>query len=341
MKAVVIPKYGRSTVLEVREFPDPTPGPSEVRIQVKAAGLNFAEITARQGLYPDAPKPPCVVGYEVAGVVDLVGSEVNGLSEGDRVVGFTRFGGHASLAVLDQSLALRMPEGMSFEQGAAIPVNYLTAHHVLFHIGHTHPGSRILLHMAAGGVGTAVLQLLQTVPEVQVFGTASASKHDYLRNLGCAHPIDYRSQDYVEVIREVLGVRAGLDLVLDPLGGPHWKKGWSLLAPTGRLVAYGLASAVEGPKRSLLRVARAFHAALLVTPFSLMNDNRSLQGVNFGHLWTETERLRPQFLRVMSLFEEGIVRPHIHRVFDFEDAAAAHRELEEGRNRGKVLLRPG
>ena len=281
------------------------------------------------------------MGYEVAGFVDALGAGVGDFKEGDRVLGFTRFGGHASLAVLDLDRVSGMPEGMSFEQAAAIPVNCLTAHHMLFYIGTTHPGSRILLHMAAGGVGTAVLQLLQTVPEVQVFGTASAPKHDYIRNLGCTHPIDYRSQDYAEVVREVLGPDRGLDIVLDPLGGPHWKKGWNLLAPTGRLVAFGLASAIHGPTRSLLRVAKSLSATLLVHPFSLMNDNRTLQGVNLGHLWTESSRLEPQMNRILSLFEQGVVRPEVHRVFDFEQAALAHRELEEGRNWGKVLLRPG
>lgn len=341
MKAVVIPRYGPASVLEVREWPDPVPGPGQVQVAVKAAGLNFAEVTARQGLYPDAPKPPCVVGYEVAGEVSAVGNGVQALKEGDRVVGMTRFGGHASSVVIDQGMALPMPRGMSFEQAAAIPVNYLTAHHVLFYIGQTHPGSRILLHMAAGGVGTAVLQLLKLVPDVQIFGTASSAKHDYLRNLGCQHPIDYRSEDYVEVIRQTLGPDQGLDIVLDPLGGPHWKKGWSLLAPTGRLVSFGLASAIQGGTRSFFHVARSLSSMLFVNPFGLMGSNRTLQGVNLGHLWGETARLRPQLERLLELFEEGVVRPEIHRVFSFADAALAHAELEEGRNRGKVVLIPG
>lgn len=341
MKAVVIPKYGPPSVLEVRELPDPVCGPGQVRVEVKAAGLNFAEVSARQGLYPDAPKPPCVVGYEVAGLVESVGPEVRGLKVGDRVLGMTRFGGHASLVVMDEALTLPLPRDMSFEQGAALPVNYLTAHHILFYIGPTHPGSRVLIHMAAGGVGTAVLQLLRTVPEVQIFGTASAGKHDYLRKLGCHHPIDYRTQDYVEVIRGILGEGGGLDVVLDPMGGPHWKKGWSLLSPTGRLVSFGLASGIEGSTRSFLHVAKALSSMLFVTPLAAMNDNRSLQGVNLGHLWGESPRMRPQLLRLLSLFEQGIVRPEIHQVFSFEEAARAHRALEERQNRGKVLLVPG
>lgn len=341
MRAVVIPKYGPPSVLEVRELPDPVPGPKQVRVEVRAAGLNFAEVSARQGLYPDAPKPPCVVGYEVAGVVESVGAEVAGLKVGDRVLGMTRFGGHASLAVMDEAQTLPLPANMSFEQGAALPVNYLTAHHILFYVGSTHPGSRVLIHMAAGGVGTAVLQLLRTVPDVEIFGTASASKHDYLRKLGCHHPIDYRSQDYAEVIRGLLGEGQGLDVILDPLGGPHWRKGWSLLAPTGRLVTFGFASAIEGSTRSFVHLARALSALLVVTPLGAMSDNRSLQGVNLGHLWGESPRMRPQLERLLELFQEGIVAPEIYEVFEFERAADAHRALEERRNRGKVLLVPG
>ena len=339
MRAVTIDKHGGRNVLSVREYPDPTAGPGEVRIRVAAAGLNFAEISARQGLYPDAPKPPCVVGYEVSGTIDAVGSGVTDLAVGDRVLALTRFGGHCDLITVPAESAFKLPDSLDFSAAAAIPVNYLTAHHMLFHIGTVHPGSTVLVHMAAGGVGTAVLQLLSTVPNVVSFGTASAPKHDHLRGLGCTHPIDYRTQDYVTEVRKVVGDR-GVDIVLDPLGGKDWKRSWDLLAPAGRMVAFGLANAISGEKRSLFRVIGQILRMPRFTPLGAMDTNRSLQGCNMGHLWDETAMLRAQVERIIELQQEGVVTPHVHAEVPFSNAAEAHRLLEDRENRGKVVLIP-
>lgn len=339
MHGVTIPRFGPRDVLELREYPDPTPAPGEVRIAVAAAGLTFADVTARHGLYPDAPPPPCIVGYEVAGTVDAVGDGVEDLAVGTRVLALTQFGGHATSVCVPAVGVLPIPDDLDFVHAAALPVNYLTAHHMLFHIGHVHPGSTVLVHMAGGGVGTSVLQLLSTVPDVVTFGTASAGKHDYLRSLGCTHPIDYRSRDYTEAVREIVGER-GVDLVLDPLGGKDWQRSWDLLAPAGRFVAFGFANAVGGTKRSLWRVVKQFIGIPLFTPLGAMDHNRSMQGVNMGHLWDEVAILRPQVERVLELWSEGVVAPYVHATVPFSNAAEGHRMLEEGENRGKVILVP-
>ena len=339
MQAVTISRHGGRDVLDVREHPDPTPAPGEVRIRVAAAGLNFAEISARQGLYPDAPKPPCVVGYEVSGTIDAVAGDVGDLAVGDRVLALTRFGGHCDLLCVPAPSAFKIPDTLSFNDAAAIPVNYLTAHHMLFFIGTVHPGSSVLVHMAAGGVGTAVFQLLATVPDIVSFGTASAGKHDHLRALGCTHPIDYRNKDYVTEVRAVVGDR-GVDLILDPLGGKDWRRSWDLLAPAGRTVAFGLANAVSGEKRSWLRVLGQLMKTPRFSPLNAMDTNRSLQGVNMGHLWEETAMLRIQMERILELVDEGVVRPHVHAAVPFSQAAEAHRLLEDRENLGKVVLIP-
>jgi len=341
VKAVFIPRFGAADVLEVREVPDPDPAPApgEVLIDVAAAGLNFAEVTARQGLYPDAPKPPCIVGYEVSGTVAARGGGVESLQVGQRVLALTRFGGHASRVVAPVASVLAIPDSLSFADAAAIPVNYLTAHHCLFQVGRIHPGGSVLLHMAAGGVGTAVLQLLQTIPDVTVFGTASAPKHDYLRGLGCDHPIDYRSCNYADEVRRITDGR-GVDLVLDPLGGRDWKTGWNLLAPAGMLVAYGFANVSTGGKRNVLRLLSQMVGVPFFTPLGAMDANRSMVGVNMGHLWDEIGILRPQMERLIELVEAGVVRPHVHAEVPFSRAAEAHLMLETGANRGKVVLIP-
>jgi NADPH:quinone reductase-like Zn-dependent oxidoreductase len=340
MRAVWITKAGGPGVLAVRESPDPRPERGEVRIAVRAAGLNFAEVMARQGLYPDAPRPPCVVGYEVAGVVDALGAEVTGLEVGQRVLALVRFGGHADAVCAPVERVLPMPDDLSFTDGAALPVNYATAYHLLFRVARLRPGARVLVHMAAGGVGIAVLQLCRTVPGVVTFGTASAGKHAVLREEGCSHPIDYRTEDYAARVRELTGGE-GVDLVLDPLGGRDWKRGLGLLRPVGHLVAYGFANLSTGGRRSLPRLAGQLTGVPLLNPFSMMNRNLTVSGVNLGHLWSRADLLREELEALLDLWRAGAVRPRIDGVYPFEQAAAAHRRLGERRNIGKVILVPG
>jgi synaptic vesicle membrane protein VAT-1 len=340
MRAVWITKHGDGRVLEVRESPDPSPKAGEIRVRARAAGLNFAEISARQGLYPDAPKPPCVVGYEGAGVVDAVGKGVTDHREGDRVFYLTRFNGHADTVCVPAEQALAMPEKMSFEEGAAIPVNYLTAYHMLFRVApRLREGSRVLVHMAAGGVGTAALQLCRTIDGVVTYGTASAAKHDYVREQGCDHPIDYRSTDYAEEIMRLTDGR-GVDLILDALGGPDWKKGYGLLRKTGMLIAFGLANTNKGGGRKLFHVLGVIARQPWFTGMKLLDDNKAVAGVNIGHLWDEIEMMREELAAIVDLYRAGAIAPHIHAVYPFGEARAAFEEIELGRNLGKVLLRP-
>jgi NADPH:quinone reductase-like Zn-dependent oxidoreductase len=339
MRAITIARHGGPHVLEVRESPDPSPERGQVRIDVRACGLNFAEVQARKGLYPDAPKPPCVVGYEGSGLVDAVGEGVSGVKVGDRVLYLSRFGGHASKVCVPEAQVVPMPEAMSFEEGAAIPVVYLTAYHMLFRVARVRPRERILVHMAAGGVGIAVLQLAKTVEGLEIFGTASASKHDKIRELGCTHPIDYRSADYAEEVRRLTDGQ-GVDLVLDALGGPDWAKGYSLVRPGGMLIAFGLANVNVGQTRSILRVLGQFLRIPRYTPLKLMDDNKAVAGVNVGHMWDRVDLLREEIDAVVALYEEGVVKPVIDGTFPFEKAAEAHGRLELGKNVGKVILVP-
>jgi NADPH:quinone reductase-like Zn-dependent oxidoreductase len=339
MRSVWITRQGGPEVLEVRETPDPIPGPGQVRIRVKAAGLNFAELMARMGLYPDSPRLPAVVGFEVAGVVDAIGTGVSAPSPGDRVLAMVRFGGHAEAVVLPAAHALPMPPEMTFEQGAALPVNYVTAYHALFRVGHLSRGQSLLVHMAAGGVGIAAIQLARTVPGATVFGTASAAKHAAIRDEGCDHAIDYRSQDYAaEVLRLTAG--RGVDMVLDALGGDDWKKGYALLRAAGLLVTSGFSNMAPGRRRSLVRVARQFLSIPRFSPLQLMEDNRGVAGINMGHLWGEPEMVLGEIEALLALFREGRIRPRIDSTFPFQEAARAHRRLHDRENVGKVLLVP-
>src|SRR3954454_7024571 len=227
MRAVVITKFGPPEVLQVQERPDPALGAGQVRVTVDAAGLNFAEVMARQGLYPDAPKPPCVVGYEVAGTIAEVGEGVTEAAVGDRVLAGTEFGGHAEQVVVGEGEIVPLPDALSFEQGAAIPVNYSTAWAALVAYANVQPGERVLLHAAARGVDIAATQLAK-LGGAEVWGPSSPPKHDAIRGFGVDHPVDYRKDGWEDGLPK-------FDVILDALGGSSFNRSYGMLRPGGRL----------------------------------------------------------------------------------------------------------
>ena len=341
MRQVWITKVGAPEVLQVREAPDPSAGPGQVRIRVEASGINFADISARLGFYPDAPKIPCVVGYEVAGKIDAVGPGVDPARVGEDVLALTRFGGYSDVVVVPAGQATTRPPGLDAQSAAAIPVTYLTAYQMLIEMGRVRPGDKVLIHQAAGGVGLAAIDLCALTGGVESFGTASASKHDFVRARGLTHAIDYHTQDYEREVSRLTNGR-GVDLILDPIGGDSWRKGLRLLAPTGRLLCFGMSSANQSKERSILGGLKAIASIpwLKVNPISLMNGNKGVFGVNLGHMWDEAERLSRWLDQILAWWAEGKVRPHVDRAFPFTEAAAAHAYIQERRNVGKVLLVP-
>jgi NADPH:quinone reductase-like Zn-dependent oxidoreductase len=337
MRALTIMRYGPPEVLAVRERPDPSPGAGQVSIQVERAGLNFADLAARVGLYPDAPKPPMVMGYEVAGTVTALGPGASGPPPGTRVLALTHFGGQATQVLADARYVLPLPEGMTMDQAAALPVNWLTAHHLLHRIGHLGPGQTLLVHMAAGGVGLAAIALARLIGGVRIFGTASASKHALLREAGVDHPIDYRTQDYVAEVKGLTAGR-GVNLILDAVGGPEWSRNYELLAPAGQLICFGWAQATSGETRNYLHLARGILGLRRWSALELMSDNRTVSGVNVGHLWGEHVLMRETLDALLVLWREGKIKSHIDSVFPLDQGAAAHRRMHERKNVGKILF---
>jgi NADPH:quinone reductase-like Zn-dependent oxidoreductase len=333
MRSVWIPKAGPPEILEVRDGPDPTPRPGEVLIRVRAAGVNFADVSARLGFYPDAPPFPCVVGYEVAGVVEQAPAD-SGLTAGQRVMAGTRFGGYASRVVASEDDIVPLPDRLSFEQGAAIPVNYLTAVLMLRRFGNMQAGERVLVHAAAGGVGMAAIQLCR-LAGAEVIGTASASKHAVLRDAGVAHAIDYRTQDFETEVMRLTGGR-GVDIVLDATGA--FRKSYRCLAPLGRLVCFGFSAAATGMTPNRLAALPKLLGMGLFHPIQLMNANKAVMGVNLGHLWDHIDLLRREMLGLLADTEAGRIAPVVGKTFPLADAAGAHRYIQERRNVGKVLL---
>jgi len=343
VKALVQTGTGGYEVLQVQERPDPPVGSGEVRIAVKAAGINFADTMARLGLYPDAPKPPCVMGYEVAGTVESVGEGVDTYAVGDRVVAGSRFGGQAELVTVPAVQVLPLAERLSFEQGAAIPVNYGTAYAALIVMGSLREGNRVLIHAAAGGVGIAATQIARNVG-AEIFGTASPGKHDAIRAQGVTHPIDYRNEDFEAETMRITGGE-GVDLIIDALGPTSFRKDYRLLRPGGRLVMYGLSEAASETGRDIPAMLKSLAKMPLATipwwkSLALMNENKGIFGLNMLKWWDREGSLDRVTEPLVADLEAGRLEPVVAEAFPFERAGEAHRFIAERRNVGKVVLFP-
>lgn len=333
MRAVVITQHGEPSVLKVEERPDPQPGRGEVRVDVRAAGINFADVMARQGLYEDAPPVPCVVGYEVAGVVDAVGEGVESPAAGDRVFAPTKFGGYASSVVMAASDAVALPDALSFAQGAAIPVNYATAWAGLMDFANLQPGERALIHAAAGGVGIAATQIAKR-RGAHVIGTASPQKHDAIRGFGVDEAIDYRRKGWEKSV-------APVDVIMDAIGGRSFRRSYNLLNPGGRLVAFGASSVVSGEKRNLVKAAP--EALPMLRGFNLieqMQSSKAVIGLNMLTLWKAAGSLEKWLAPLQAMLEDGSLQPVVSDEVPFDRAGDAHRIITERRNVGKVVLTP-
>ena len=338
MRVIVTTRNGDVDVLKVETRPDPVPRKGEVLIRVKAAGLNFADILARQGLYPDGPKKPCVMGYEVSGIVEGAGDDVDRSLIGKPIVAMTRFGGQAELVVAPLRQIFEKPEQLSFEQGAAVPVNYLTAWALLVTMGGLKKEEAVLIHNAGGGVGLAALDIAKHIG-ARTYGTASESKHEFLKERGLEQAIDYRKQDWLPVLLDLTGGR-GVELVIDPLGGSSWKKSYRALRTTGRMGVFGMSTASASGIRGKLRALKAVAQTRRFHPLALMNRNRGVFGLNLGHMWDEGEKIASWTGEIVRGIEEGWIRPHVDRSFPFAQVAEAHRYIEARKNIGKVVLAP-
>ncbi len=337
MRRVWITQAGPPEVLKVREEPDPDAKDNEVRIRGRACGINFADLMARVGMYPDAPKLPCVIGYEVAGVIDQVGKDVTTFHEGDRVMAVPYFGGYTDTLCIAPNQVFKLPKKMSFEEGAALPVVYGTAYNMMLFCGNLREGSTILLHSAAGGVGLAVIDIART-RKCTVIGIASASKHAFIQERGCTHVIA-ADADYVAETRKIVGDK-GVDLVLDPVGGKSWSEGYDLLAPCGRMVCFGFSAAASGKTRSLWSAVTNFMRVPKFSPLKLMDSNKTVSGTNMAHLFARLDLLEHSFTELIAMYERGEVRPFVDKSFKFDDAPAAHHYLHDRKARGKVVLVP-
>ena len=332
MHQVWITRRGGPEVLEMREAPDPQPGPGEVRIRVRAAGVNFADVMARVGLYPDAPPLPCVMGYEVSGEIDLPRERA-----GEKVIALTRFGGYSEMVCVSAGAVLPIPEGMTFAEAASIPVNWLTGWHLLVELANLRRGQTALIHAAAGGVGTAAVQICRRIGATSI-GTASAGKHARLKELGLSHAIDYRSVDFEPEVMRITSGR-GVDAALDAVG--TFRKSFRCLAKVGKLMMYGASAMVREERLSSLFAALSTAAKMpWFHPLKLLPDNKGIFGVNMGRLWDETALLRRELEEILKGFVSGEFKAIVDSEVPFAEARRAHERLQSRQNFGKVVLVP-
>ena len=324
MRAALITGPGGPEVLQVREVDDPVPSPDEVLVDVKATALNRADLLQCHGNY--APPPGVradVPGLEFSGVVSEAGERVTGTAPGDRVFGLLSGGGYASRVVTHHLMAMPMPLGLDFVQAAAIPEVFFTAYDALFNHCELKMGESALVHAAGSGVGTAAVQLAHQAG-AYVFGTAgSAEKLAKAAELGMDKGINYREQDFVQVVKEVTG-RKGVNVVCDLVGGPYWEQNIAAMAIQGRLVLVGLMGGanVEANLGLLMPKRLRVHGTVLRT--------RPLE---------EKIALTNQFKRhVLPLIADGRIKAVVDRSFPLEDAGKAHEYMETNANFGKIVL---
>lgn len=337
MRAALITKFGPPEVLQFRDLPVPSIGPGDVLVRTRAIGLNFAEVFARLGYYPGIPKPPFVPGIEFSGVVDAVGASVRGIKKGDRVFGFSRQNAYAEYVSVPKEFLFRMPQAMSFDTAAAFGVTSLTAYHGLVTLAHLKKGERLLIHAAAGGVGTAALQIAKHLGATTYATVGSPSKMKVAEDLGADLVINYSVDDFAELIRDETDDE-GLDVVLDSVGGKIMRKGWKLLAPMGRYVLYGFAAVTNERGVNRLKALQESLAVPLIYPPSMVTKNLSLMGFNLYFLTKKTHYLRGTMERLLRWHEKGILRPIVGSVFTFDNIVEAQRFLQSRKSVGKVVV---
>ncbi|ELY94287.1 NAD(P)H quinone oxidoreductase [Natrialba chahannaoensis JCM 10990] len=323
MQAIEVTAYGDSSQLEVTDADLPEPDAGEVRIEVEATGINFADIMQRRGVYPSGPEPTYVPGMEAAGTIDATGEGVD-LDEGDRVVAMLNTGGYAEYATANAQMLFPIPAGMSFAEAAGFPVQFLTAHSCLFEWGGLEKGETVLIQAAAGGVGTAAVQLASNAG-AEVFGTASTQeKLDLAADLGCDHPINYTETDFREVIDEETDGE-GVDLVLESVGDDVFERSLDAMAHFGRMVTYGVASGVP---------AEAENRRLLF-------ENKSVSGFHLGQAsYHDPSKIMKAVPELTQGLTSGDLEVVLGEEFALEDAADAHHYIEDRKSSGKVVLRP-
>ena len=334
-RRIIISRNGGPEVLKLIEESVPSPAEGEVRVRVQSAGVAFADIMMREGIYPGAPPVPFTPGYDIVGLVDEPGAGVKGLAKGQRVAALTKVGGYADYLCLPEKDLVEAPEGLDPAEAVCLVLNYMTAWQMLHRVAHVREGEKILIHGAAGGVGTALLQL-GALDGLEMYGTASKSKHEVVRHLGGV-PIDYTDEDFVARIKE-LTVK-GVDAVFDPIGGDNWKRSFSTLRHGGRLVVYGYYGITRGGRKNLLAGLKALKFGWKFSPSGMIGRTQSIGGYSITSLKSvRHDWYREDLSGLLGMLAAGKIKPLVAGRLPLEQAAKAHELLGGKKIAGKVVL---
>lgn len=325
----------RNRQLEPVEADLPTPGPGEVRLKMLAAGVSYPDVMMRQGIHPEARRPPFTPGWDVVGTVDVLGEGVVAVPLGTTVAAMPIVGGYAEYLCLPATELVRVPPALDPAEAVCLILNYVTAYQMLHRSAKAKAGESALIHSAAGGVGTALLQLTR-LHGIETYGTASTGKLRTIESLG-GHAIDYKRSDFLERIRS--SERGGVDIVFDGIGGWNLLRSWRALTTGGRLVAYGLLSSFAGGKRDIKRLLSSASGWAAAYTLSLLSRRTRLLIYSIQML----KRRKPDWFRqdlttLFDLLKRGELKPVIYRRLSLEQAAIGHELLGKGDTVGKIVL---
>jgi len=334
MKAIQLVKNGNaSSAFDEKDIETPSPKSGQVLIKVEAFGLNYADVMARNGLYADAPPLPSVLGYEAVGTINKLGANVQGFEIGQKVVAFTRFGAYAEYCIADQRAIAILPENISNGAAVALATQYCTAYFSALEMVNLHEGDNVLIHAAAGGVGTALIQLAKE-KSCNIYGTAgSKDKLDYLKQQGVDFPINYRKEDFAEHIQK-LNVR--MDVIFDPVGGSSFKRDKTILAHGGRIICFGGSERSSGGIIQTLKFVLGFG---FISPIGLLMKSQGVIGVNMLRIADHKPQVLQRIIKgVIELFNQGKIKPHVGGSFKADEIAEAHDFLENRKSIGKIVV---
>ncbi|MFQ3343729.1 MAG: zinc-binding dehydrogenase [Candidatus Poseidoniales archaeon] len=335
MKKIIYPKICTPESIMIIDVDSSQVKKEQVKIRVHRAGINFADLMMRQGLYGASPKFPFTPGYEVSGEIIELGDDVKDLRLNQRVIGMTGFGGYSEEVVIDSNRVFPIPESVTFDQAAAIPVTYGTAYHMLIYLGGLKKGDTVLIHHAAGGVGTAAAQICHSYGAKLIIGTASKSKKGFVESMGM-YFVDKDEEDFVKVCKKLTEGK-GVHQAIDPVGGKHLMRSYKSLRNGGKLHCFGASSAVPSKKRSFFAAIRMWINTPKFNPLLMMNSNKSIFGIHMGRM--EDEKLFTSHLATISeLINTKEIDPIIDSVWRFDKVSEAQIHMHERKNRGKILL---
>ena len=335
MKKVIYPKVGGVDSIEILDVEEPQASEGEVVVRIHRAGINFADLMMRQGLYGSNPDFPFTPGYEASGVIISLGKGVKGLELGDRVLAMTGFGGYSEKVSIPSSRVFKLPDSVTFDQAAAIPVTYGTAYHMLFHLGRISPGDSVLIHHAAGGVGTAVAQLCKVAGASVVIGTASAPKKEFVESIGVKF-VDRETEDFVKICKDMTGGE-GVHHAIDPVGGKNLMRSYKATRRGGKVYFFGASSAVKGDKRSIISAFRMWLNTPKFNPIKMMSSNKAIFGVHMG-LLDDNTIFEGHLSALSKMLEDNEIDPIIDSIWRFERVSEAQMHMHDRKNRGKILL---